>query len=486
MKVELNKVSINKGDIGIITVYCDGVQQHSQIQVEIYNTGVLNPSSRLGYSAILKRIKPGAYEIELNSKHLKYGTYEVKLIRFHTLPEENFGSTPEQVVEIPPADFFGGRDFRRLIFEVVTAAHLPRKREVIERAVFKKEECIERDFLSGIDVRNDKERAQIAFCVFVFIKGLLIGSRMRLHGYEIIPASKGMDSKDSLECINDFLANVTSTKLTFKYEENLKQQSRRENPVCVAVFHNIIASDFEEAGRYCEFKAVHLIRALTLIRDAGGEVFDVVVHNRDDGNAKRYTSSSPYRGNLLTGSFSGENPDTLENYSLELERDPFKSFLVNLYKEARREANTEFQYVRYWQILETLAESRNFNPDDDLIDFEGNVLTEDDGKTPKKIKGSVNSVYSLFRESGIGGSERIWRDVKIWFSFRNSVAHHGSIWHYSKLSIKNIRKWAEEGIAELEAAKTNDPVLWRLKEDVKYLLQKEVATNQGVDGIRLD
>ena len=46
-KVKINKTSFLKGEKGIISVECEGVEGYSQIQIEIFDTGVKNPKSNL-------------------------------------------------------------------------------------------------------------------------------------------------------------------------------------------------------------------------------------------------------------------------------------------------------------------------------------------------------------------------------------------------------------------------------------------------------
>ena len=41
----------------------------------------------------------------------------------------------------------------------------------------------------------------------------------------------------------------------------------------------------------------------------------------------------------------------------------------------RPELEVTIHYVRYWQILEALAESRNYNPDTPLVDYTGGAMT---------------------------------------------------------------------------------------------------------------
>src|SRR5471030_2192275 len=138
------------------------------------------------------------------------------------------------------------------------------------------------------------------------------------------------------------------------------------------------------------------------------------------------------------------------------------TLLVGLYREARRDRSPDFQYVRFWQILETMAESCNYDPASSLRDYEGSVMM--DGAQSRQSKGSVNIVFRLLRESGIGTTSETWKKINIWFAFRNAVAHHGSIARFSELSRDSVRAWAKMGYEEIVKTPGHDMFLWELKE----------------------
>jgi len=187
---------------------------------------------------------------------------------------------------------------------------------------------------------------------------------------------------------------------------------------------------------------------------------------------------SPYIGNLLTGHLAGESADSLEVYLGGLSRDPMNSFLVGLYKEAMRDRNPDFQYVRFWQILETMAENKNYDPTSPLLDYEGNEMM--DGNQLRKSNGSINIVFRMLRDADIGSTNTTWKNVNVWFAFRNAVAHHGSVARYSELSRPAVKAWAE--LAHTEIAKTpgHDLFLRELQEDTKLLLMRRLVGNTGM------
>ena len=192
---------------------------------------------------------------------------------------------------------------------------------------------------------------------------------------------------------------------------------------------------------------------------------------------RRNTQYSTYVGNLLTGHLSGESPESLEAYLGGLSRLPINGFLVGLYREARRDRSPDFQYVRFWQILETMAESNNYDPTSPLLDYEDNVLM--DGNQPRQCKGSINIVFRLLRDNGIGSTDETWKNVNVWFAFRNAVAHHGSVARYHELSRATVKAWAELGHKEIANALGHDRFLWELKENAKLLLMRRLVENAG-------
>jgi len=299
----------------------------------------------------------------------------------------------------------------------------------------------------------------------------LLGKKTRFKNYEIFPFKRGLDTLDYLNCTNEFVSIDTRINVEFKYTENVINSSRRSNPVAIVHFPTLMATDSEEVVKYCDSKVKAIIKTLSLIRDAQGEIFDIVVVNRKLNSASRHTSILGYSGNLLTGNFAGEDANIFIQYVENINTNPFKKSIVTMYSEAISDKNTEFQYVRFWQIFEVLAESQNYDPNATLTDFDDLPITYDDGGQ-RKIRGGINIVYNLLKTNSVGDQNNLWNNVNIWYAFRNAVAHHGSIYEYNKLSRKNVKKWAEEGINILNGSQHHDPILWVLKNDVNLIIRK--------------
>lgn len=438
---------------------------YQQMQFEIFDSGVRNPSSIMGFGAGIEIGGGGKVTASIDTKHLVAGTYELKLIRFHS---------GTQVATAPPLDLIGGRDYSRLFFEVIADGDSKAKSEDLKREVLAKERNLEEDFLSPIDIRTNSEILGVACAVFVFIKCLLLGTPMRFEHYELAPTGAGLDSKDEVEFINTFFRERTSVGITFPYDDNLRQHSRQTQPVCMLYFPNLIADNCEKARDHSREIAEQVLLTLSLLRGASGSVFEIVVLNRKSNEALKYGYGGIYAGNLMTGSMAGEDAQRAERYNVGISGNQFNRFLTRLFKEALAEVNSDFQYVRYWQILEVLAESRNYPEGDPLIDYERNPMFSDDGK-PRKQKNAVEIVFCLLRDSGMGTTTQTWKNVNVWFAFRTAVAHHGALGEYEKLNREEVKKWARAAAAEIQTSNSHDVFLWTLREDVKLLLMKELV-----------
>ena len=465
MKIALSNHSLFKGDSVSVTVTCEDASNFSQIQLEIYRICIENPSPAIGIGTSPVILSPNSCSVTVNTSSLDFGLYEIKLVRFHS-PQED-GNQPDHL------DFVSGRDYPRMLFEIIPHIIKPRSIEIINNEVLEKERQIERKFEKPIDIREDTLISTNSYSVFIFVEGLLLGSRTRLGQFEILPSSTGLDGKDYLEFTNSFMENSTSTYIKFDYTEEVKNNSRQNRPVSIVHFPCIIADNEEVAYKYCETKTSDLLLAMSITRGANGNIFDIVVFNHNNQFGTRYTKSKQYAGNLLTGHLSGENPSVLIKYTESLSCNNYYKFLTNLHKEAIGEANHEYKYVRYWALLVLLAEAMNFDENEDLTEFNGIIMVDSRGRNLKK-KSEINKVFALFVHNNIGSTFPTWREVNIWYAFRCAVAHFGSL-SQAHCLVEKTKYWADLGINEIRKTPGHDHFLWILKEDVKLLLMKLLA-----------
>lgn len=461
MEVHLEDTSYLKGSkIPLLINYSEG-ERYQNLQIEVYDTSVRNPSSKLSFGTPPEKLGDNKFRTNIDTSHLDHGVFEIKLVRFSNFEDDQ---NPEQI------DFISARDFDRVLFEVIVEDQDVTSKDELYKRTLEKEESLEKEFLMVNDARLSADIPSQQFCVIVYLKGILIGTRIRFKNFEILPTGKGIDDLDQLNFVNDHLKDQTKINIVFKYEQVLQNRAHSLNPVCVMHFPRILANDQENAREYCQSKAEKLISTFSLTRGASGDVFDIVVYNPQTKQARKYAERGHYVGNLLTGGLAGEQSETVEKYITSLESNPFNEFMVGLHKDAKKELSPDFQYVRYWQILEVLAENQDYDPSEPLLDFDGNEMFE--GERALQSKGSVNIVFRLLKENGLGTTENTRENVNIWFALRNAVAHHGAISKYTELKRQKVKCWAEIGFNEIENNPTQDGRLWTLREDVKLLLMR--------------
>ncbi|TDY23570.1 hypothetical protein B0G81_3951 [Paraburkholderia sp. BL6665CI2N2] len=464
VQAQIDQPCVTKGNVVRIRVDFPENVSSDNIQIHLWKVGVLNPQWCLTTGATRVPGDHPSFEASIDtSQFLDFGFFElVSVVSGQHLPADS-------VTEA----FHAGHNFARAVFQISDAPASLRSQFDVLQALEKAEQKLMADFLSPVDARSSRENEALSFSVFLFVKGLLITTRMRFDRFEIVPTGGGIDSRNAVDFINAYFRDFTTVKVTFDYEHEDDIGAQRSNPVCVAQFPNVLASSADEAVQYCVHNTRLLVLALALSRDAGGEIFDIVVMDHQSGTAQRLPLRGSYKGNLATGIISGEDPHMLQTLVDGLQSNEMNRFLAGLYREARRETSHDFQYVRYWQILETMAEGRNYDEAKPLLDYSGKEIM--DGDKVRRVKGAVSIVFNMLREAGIRDLEDVWKHVNIWCAFRNAVAHHGSVSRFAELDHAASRRWAAEAYSEIESANGHDVFLWRLKEHVKSMLVLELT-----------
>jgi hypothetical protein len=463
MNPKFSRVSIASGEHLELTF--SAITAGTHVEVQLYRVAVLNPQFSMSTAG---QIGPdGSGTIVFNTADLQPGTFELVGARAVTHPTHNSASFIEPTVhEIWRAS----SSQTRVLFEIAANSRAISEHE-LRQEVVDAEARIEQDFLAPVQaVFGLSQPATRHFTAFTFVRGMLIGTKLRFPHFEIVPAPEGINDADSLLVVNKFLKQHTHTSVQFPHSLERQQRAWQANPVCVFHFPAVRAPSHADVRNYAVELTNEVLLALALTRDASGHVFECVVFEHT-GEALSYTDSGKYVGNLLTGWLSGESADSIERLAKQIGRSQADRLLVGLYKDARNEQTPDFQYVRLWAVLEALADARDYDSDAPLVDFEGNQMFDAGRKLT--VNGGVNSVYNLMRESGIGSSQRNWRLINTWFAFRTAAAHHGSRLKFSQLKRPNVRAFAEQANAEIQAG-SHDHYLWELKEDTKILLMRRL------------
>lgn len=464
MRIEVENNSVFQGASIGISVSSDFCSQYDHIQVEIFDCGTMNPASKFSIGMAPKLDMHGRAIVMIDTSSLSSGFFEVKLIRFHD------GMRPGGK---PQLDFIGGKDYERVFLQICNIFESPLPQNEIYKLVLDKEAEIERKFLEPIDIRGASVRDDEVYAIFMFVKNILIGTRIRMESMELVPTNSGLTRHDENSFVNEFLKNNTSTNVRFEVTKEIDSQERASNPVCLVHFPAILAASKEEAFEYCRNVVETLLLALALSRESAGEIFECVIYSHDTGRSDKLILSNGYKGNLLTGVLAGESPEILGGYLKGLTNDSMGRFLADLYKAAWREVDPRYMYIRLWQILELMADQRGFDSKDVLVDYDGNVIFDEEGRVRYSV-GAVNTVYRLLKEASWGQSEQTWRFVNVWFSFRSAIAHYGALTEYQRLSRPVVREWAKIGLSEIEENGGHDNFLFHLRYATNMLLARRL------------
>lgn len=443
--IYLNKYVFNNTDTLEIILNNAIIGNFTSIQIEIIKVGQLNNSFKLSTQ---KEVNTNVvFDIGLNS--FENGYYEVKKVIY-----SNAHDNTKQIL-------LSEENYDRLIFQVTDNQNLSSsKMDVLHR--LKILETITNElFYRPIKLTNNVNNKQ--YSAFIFIENLLIKTYMKIDKFEIIP----IDKKLSLNHYNKYVEDFLNEKFSLVLKSGLTNFST--TPVCVIHFPAISSDDPEKIKNYCLEKMELIIQLLSLTRESGGKFFNLILLEKNTNRVLSYGVQNSYKGNLLGGIISGENPEKLASYYEKLKDNPILSFLVHLYKEAKNEYSRDFQYLRLWQILETLAESKNYSKKDDLFDMDMNPIMNNDSTKQMKISGSTAIVYNLIKIL----KTVTWEDVNIWFAFRNAVGHYGSISYYTELDREYLKNYASKAIQDMEKS-GYDNYIMKLDQTTKNILIKEL------------
>lgn len=381
---------------------------------------------------------------------------------------------------------WGGRDFPRTFFR--TRAHPDESTLTAEEAASAAEEVEkEREARLAVPLGDSQAPDATEFRALMFVERLLLTNYMRVPGIELLPLSSGNPATGEAEIVNsvlaelDWNAGVDPSQWTDK--------SSRERPILLVRIARIFAATHEEALLLAHQRRDRLLDIMALQRGSSGVPFATVVQKLVDveggryAEARIYPEGKAYTGNLVGGGVSGEDSQTLLVLDQATEGDPFLRLCVSLFKEAQSESHPDFQYFRYWSLLEVLAADR-ITAGSKVTDFGGQPLSA--GNTPATTGNARGRVYELIKqwmqrrnhsEHNFASpvSESLWDMVGIWYARRNATAHYGAFVVGDPR--QQSQNWYERALESHNAAEQQggiDMCLFNLREATKTVLLWEL------------
>jgi hypothetical protein len=312
-----------------------------------------------------------------------------------------------------------------LLFEVRAESDPPRALDKLEAAY-------------GEIVRLRQERREagigsgpVAASVLIFVKDLLTTTRLNLVTCEVMPLEP-VGWAAEVQAVDRLLEARGASPLP--WTQQALDQVRRAEPATLIQFPVVRASTLDECGAVAMREASLLVTLLAAHRGSFGDVFCTIIHEPQTGRLLSGLYIPPYRGNLLGGFISGEEPEGLRRDLYAIQGDSTLQLFVLLLGEAVRERRPEFRYVRLWSLLETVARSRGCagRP---KRDWSGRAQPGKKGQA-LFVQEAAEQVYELLREllapRGIVNEQSfasgltygaLQEQIQIWYRRRNCPAH---------------------------------------------------------------
>ena len=344
--------------------------------------------------------------------------------------------------------------FDPIFFVIRTAIEAPLSREaltsLVREAERRRANYQTRQMTTAGASSNQNESRR--FRVLVFGVGCLLHARQQLDGYCLIPLAKGLSHRRLHELVSAVIERGGLGGLDFN--EDTEIQFEKSTPTFLVSYEAVEAIDYNDALDHCRSYANLIFRILGLDRGQMPREFACMAIDSASNQRWHMFQMPGYRGNLVSDFNPASTANRIEQLLPKLQADPFAKLLVKTYADATAEEDYGFSLLRYWSVLELVA--------DKSIARDGTPLTHPDGTSILNSKGNpetTNSkhgrVYSYllslggypehgsYTEDGakrwylLGGASShpgytpstrllsLWDMVRAVYAIRNSIAHEG-------------------------------------------------------------
>lgn len=311
-----------------------------------------------------------------------------------------------------------------VLFEIRAAGetpHTPQELSVKYEEITRKRE---EEFLGGFGNAPDKPGMK-EYRGFVFVKDCLLTIPMRLDRYEILPLGY-LPFTDELHKI---VSSLREFHINIPFDEKTMSRYQNVQPIFVAHFPKIFAPSFEEAAKLLRQEVKSLSDLLSIHRESYGSICGLIILDLAAGKYFSIIPTPSYRGNLVGGWISGEVPQQIKKRMYKVRKNPQLQLHLSLYKDILREERSDFKIFRCWNLLETIARSKNY-VGQPLFDIYGNPTLNRNGK-PTIENTAVSLVTELIRQTYISFNLKDLADIlqngsiDIWYRHRNCTDHTG-------------------------------------------------------------
>ena len=385
-----------------------------------------------------------------------------------------------------------GTDFPRALFEVVESG-TPRSRAELEAAATRMGRERSDRFLAAVDILPMDGEVS-SYRVFAFLSPCLITNRIRLDRMELIPLGY-LESAEEVRALEAFFQHSGGDVPT-SWLEDLSEKLSLNHPATAIHFPNLQSASKQAIEDYAIKESALVSDVLSLTRRAHGRVIGVLLIRLDDGKATFRPLGEGYRGNLLGGFISGEDPRELATIVGTALKDPSLRLFIGLYGQAFSELDVDSGFFRMWAILEGMAQ-RYVSSNQVVHDFVGDPILNEKGK-PITTRSAQGRVYALIQREFKSGSISatpytsmlpeeglsLWDLCGVWVGYRNATAHYGAF--DPDNAEQRVQPWFRATLRAYASTMTKlgrrtieDPYYQSLSETAELVLMRKIFKRPG-------
>lgn len=264
------------------------------------------------------------------------------------------------------------------------------------------------------------------FDVFVFAKNILLSTVADYEDIQVVPYEY-LSSISEINYINKFFNERVNT-IEFKVREEIAKENK---PSVVFVIQNIMAFDYNDAEKFALEKIDCLNNIFSLLLKCHGTYFGIITFNTKDKMTKINILDTLYKGNLFLLAENGFN--IRHFYSYLSRNNTYLNVYLKLLNEAIKENERLLKYYRFWNILEGLANTKNYE-NKVMKKWNGNIVVSN-GRTVRIKDNALDKVFELLRNTFAVNNEKInfkLEQIKsekeflsVCYQRRNCCAHQG-------------------------------------------------------------
>ena len=296
------------------------------------------------------------------------------------------------------------------------------------------------------------KEGRIPYRVIIFGAGCLVPQPQQMAGYSITPLRRGFS-----HCYLNEIVDTTLRKLRYgpmDFDQATEVQHQQGTPTFYVEYWKVLAIDHQDALGHCSRHVALVFELLGLDRgQKPREFFRMAVDMRS--GQRFYAFQSPwYRGNLVSDFNPVSTANFIDAVVPNLETNPFLRLLLRSYAEATAELDWGIALLRFWTVLELLADS-TIQKGLKIKHPNGDRILNEKG-SPRTTKGKSELVYQFILanehyvysgssnidgrvQTYLIGADRshpdcrddtvtitLWDMVRAVYAIRNTVAHEGT------------------------------------------------------------